>query len=201
MNTRDYKKCAPGEYYHIYNRGNAKDVIFRDRDDYQFFLLRLQQALGKAVSKRNWSEPLPPDAFSIVAYCLMPNHFHFLIRQNMEYPTSKLMVKVCTSYVKYFNNKYGRVGHLFQDQFKQKNVAENGYLLWLSAYIHRNPVSAGLAHRPEDWQWSSVREYLPGSHGGLTEHAVVTDQLLQGDYSTWLDGEGSTVEQRFAQDM
>ncbi len=199
MNTRDYKQCAPGEYYHIYNRGNAKDLIFRDEEDYEFFLLRLTQILGVSVRKNRWDRPLPPDSFSCIAYCLMPNHFHLLLRQNKDIPTSVLMTRVCTSYAIYFNKKYERVGHLFQDQFKQKNVQENEYLLWLSAYIHQNPVKAGMVSRAAEWQWSSMRGYASGVQNGLVANDIVLDQLSGVSYADWLLDKGSEVERHVAE--
>src|SRR3989344_4039803 len=96
MNNRDYKISASGQYYHIYNRGNAKQNIFLDDSDYKFFLLRLKQNIfpSEIENKKFRINPLPPNSFSILAYCLMPNHFHFLIRQNRDIPTGKLMLKL-----------------------------------------------------------------------------------------------------------
>jgi hypothetical protein len=84
----------------------------------------------------------------------MPNHFHFLIRQNAEVGIDRLITRVCTSYVKYFNNKYSRVGNLFQDAFKAKLVDSNSYLTYLSAYIHNNPQNS------IDYEFSSFKDYL-----------------------------------------
>ncbi|MEK9209095.1 MAG: transposase, partial [Patescibacteria group bacterium] len=114
MLTRDYKSSAPGEYYHAYNRGNAKEPVFLDDDDYRFFLLRLDQNLSSDIAVNRHFRPLPPNSFSLISYCLMPNHFHLLLRQDRDIPTSKLIGKICTSYSMYFNKKYGRVGHVFQ---------------------------------------------------------------------------------------
>jgi len=160
MNTRDYKFSAPGEFFHVYNRGNAKDIVFVDDLDYRFFLLKIRQNLipGERVSRH--FRPLPDNSFDLVAYCLMPNHFHILIKQNREIPTSKLLGKVCTSYAMYFNRKYERVGHIFQDQFKQSHIDSNRYLTWLSAYIHNNPVKAKLVDRPKRWEYSSYSDFV-----------------------------------------
>src|SRR3989344_4815697 len=83
-----------------------------------------------------WVRPIPKGSFTILAYCLMPNHFHILIRQNLKIPIGQLMIKVCTSYAKYFNHKYNRVGNIFQDTFKAKVIETDEYLSYLSAYIH-----------------------------------------------------------------
>ncbi len=70
------------------------------------------------------------------------------------------MGKICTSYSMYFNKKYERVGHVFQDQFKQVSIDTNRYFLWLASYIHQNPVKAGIAKLPEQYAWSSIAEYV-----------------------------------------
>ena len=168
MNTRDYKQSGANEFYHIYNRGNLKDSIFLDDDDYQFFLLRLHQNLFPekwSKNRYNRIQPLPPNSFSILSYCLMPNHFHILIRQNRELSPGKLILKLCTSYSKYFNKKYDRVGHLFQDRFRQILVDDDEYLKWLGAYIHLNPKTASLVKKTSDYRWSSYPEYLNGNEG------------------------------------
>ncbi|MEX2090734.1 MAG: transposase [Candidatus Paceibacterota bacterium] len=186
MLTRDYKLCGPGEYYHIYNRGNAKENVFLDDTDYKFFLLRLKQNLGLEKKDSRFFKPLPLGSFSLIAYCLMPNHFHMLIRQNMGIPTSKLLGKQCTSYSMYFNKKYDRVGHVFQDQFKQKNIQNDAYLLWLSAYIHLNPVWANLVNTADNYQWSSVNDYIGKSKHGLVEAGTILEQLEKRDYKDFL---------------
>lgn len=164
MNFRDHKINAPGQYYHVFNRGNAKQIIFPNPEDYKFFILRLKLNLYPLDNDENSVriQKLPPNSFSLVSYCLMPNHYHLLIRQNGDTPTSKLITKVCTSYSKYFNKKYGRIGHVFQDKFKQVTITENNYLNWLSCYIHQNPKVARLVSNLEDYQWSSYNYYING---------------------------------------
>src|SRR5579862_7327753 len=119
MRTRDYKNFSKDNYYHIYNRGNNKEVIFRDKDDYVLFLSRLKEnlfpELYRATTDGNRSstctrKALPSGAFSLLSYCLMPNHFHFLIKQNSNLPINALISKVCTSYSMCFNLKYKQTG-------------------------------------------------------------------------------------------
>jgi len=160
MYTRDYKIFAPGEFYHVYNRGNHKQDIFLDDGDYAFFVLRLKQNLYSDKFDELKIQALPPNSFSLVSYCLMPNHFHLLIRQNSEIPVSKFMLKLCSSYAKVFNKKHEFVGHLFQDQFKQVAVSEDEYLKWLVAYICQNPTVAGLVKTPSEYKWSSYNEHV-----------------------------------------
>lgn len=179
MNTRDYKPVGIGEYYHIYNRGNIKADIFIDDEDYKFFLLRLKQNLFPLDEKdrKNRIQILPADSFTLISYCLMPNHFHFLIRQNSELAPSKLILKVCTSYSKYFNKKYERVGHLFQDRFRQILIDDNKYLTWLAAYIHLNPKTAGLSETPSQYQWSSYSEYLGLAGTNICDKTLIGNQF------------------------
>ena len=183
MQTRDYKKSAPGGFFHIYNRGNARENIFLDDEDFAFFLLRLRQNLAPDKSVGRYFRPLPTNSFELIAYCLMPNHFHLLIKQGGDIPTSKLLGKLCTSYAIYFNRKYDRVGHIFQDQFKQIQVDSNKYLTWLSAYIHNNPVMAGLTEHPEDWRWSSYQEYVDSQKKIMP----IKSEIVLGQYKSPLE--------------
>ena len=98
--------------------------------------------------------------FKLHAFCLMPNHFHLLIEQVNEVPVSKLISKLCTSYSKYVNKKYKRIGHVFQDQFKSVLVENNPQLMWTSAYIHMNPVKDKIVKHPEKYLWSSYNDYV-----------------------------------------
>ena len=177
MNTRDNKQTAPGGYYHIYNRGNAKQDIFYNPEDYNFFLSRLKLNLFPIDDEQNRIIMLPADSFSLIGYCLMPNHYHLIVRQNKEISTSKLITKVCTSYSKHFNKKYGRVGHLFQDRFKQINIDDNEYLKWLICYIHQNPKVAGLSTTPLDYRWSSYNYYIKGKGDIVCENDIILSQF------------------------
>jgi len=179
MRNRDYKISAPGEYFHIYNRGNAKEKIFVEEQDFFFFLMRLKQNLFPDQEDRGQSrlQSLPPDSFSVVCYCLMPNHFHFLMRQNTDLPISKLLLKLCTSYSMYFNKKYNRVGHIFQDQFKQVWIGDNEYLTWLSAYIHQNPKVAGLANNIKKYPWSSYLDFIGERNDSLCRKEIILSQF------------------------
>lgn len=154
MQFRDYKRFFDNGVYHIYNRGHNKMVVFRDNQDYKFFLQRLSEILSLQPSNSRWLKPLPKGSFTILAYCLMPNHFHFMIRQETKKPISKLIAKLLTSYSIYFNKKYDQVGAVFQSKYKSKEVDNDEYLVPLSAYIHRNPVKFIT------WPFSSLSSYL-----------------------------------------
>ncbi len=150
--------------------------IFRDEQDFLNFLKRLKlvlgltrMTLGNPRSSMSRMQALPEGAFTILSQCLMPNHFHFLIRQNTELSISKLISKVCTSYSIYFNKKYGHVGGVFQDQYKAVMIDNDSYLLWLSAYIHQNPKVAGLVEDLKDYPWSSYLDYIGARQGTLCD--------------------------------
>ena len=162
MGTSTYKDSAKGEIYHIYNRGNHKKNIFLDNDDFSFYLLRL-----KTYSKEN--------NFSILAYCLMPNHIHLLLKQNSTQCPQKLMASLHTSYSKFFNKKYSQVGHLFQGRYKQKTLGSNEYASYLIGYIHLNPIKANLCSEPQAYTWSSYKEYLETT----TNNSMCDHQLIQ----------------------
>ena len=117
-------------------------------------------------------KPLPQGAFSILCYCLMPNHYHFLIRQNTDVRVDKLISKICTSYAKYFNLKYKHIGNVFQDRFKAKIVENDSYLTYLSAYIHNNPDD------PLKWEYSSFPDYL-----GLRQGQICDKTFLLGMFN------------------
>ncbi len=142
MRSRDHRQFGAGEYYHLFNRGNARNETFLDAEDFSFFLYRmkenlLSQTMPGIGPSRYPRILLPPDSYTLISYCLMPNHFHWLLRQDGNIPISQLVQKVCTSYAKYFNAKYERVGHIFQDRFKVVPVTTDAQLVWLSAYIHK----------------------------------------------------------------
>ncbi len=179
MRYRDYKNFYRGGYFHVYNRGNNKQPIFLEESDYEQFLKRLSLVLQLPMTrgtlgKRIRLRPLPVKTFSILAYCLMPNHFHILVRQNSLVPVSKLIAKVCTSYSMYFNKKYKRVGTLFQGEFKSKTVLDDVYVQHLSAYILNNPTD------PENYNFSSFREYFDlASVDNITDTRVILEMFGQ----------------------
>lgn len=144
--SRQLRVEYAGAFYHIFSRGNQKQPIFLSDDDRHYFLKILGDVHGK---------------FGIVfqAYCLMPNHYHL----NASTPLgglSRAMHSLNTAYSVYLNKKHGRCGHLFQGRFRSVLVEAGSYAIELTRYIHLNPVRCGLVARPEDYAWSSYREYL-----------------------------------------
>lgn len=181
MNNRDYKNFAKNTIWHIYNRGNNKEKIFLDEQDFRAFLLRLGLALGFEITILK-NLPLTFSPYSRIrinnvkkgelllhSFCLMPNHFHLLIEQTEKTPINKLISSVCTSYAKYINKKYGRVGHVFQDKFKAVLIENQSQLMWVSAYIHMNPVKDKLVKNAEDYVWSSYTDYTRDRNDILVE--------------------------------
>lgn len=135
--------------YHVYNRGVDKRCIFLDEQDYNFFIFLIKSyILPLDQQKINNETRMQKAAFSghieIMAYALMQNHYHLLIKQKNETDLSNFMVSLMTSYVSYFNKKYDRTGHLFQGHYKAILVRNDDYMLHLSRYIHLNPIATRL---------------------------------------------------------
>ncbi len=140
-------KLAIGEYYHIYNRGVDKRDVFMDEDDYKRFTFLLFICNSdKSIEVRNYiknggeTSVRSNTIVDIGAYCLMPNHFHLLIREKTENGISKFIQKVSTAYTMYFNQKMDRSGALFQGVFKSKHIDSDEYLKYMFSYIHLNPI-------------------------------------------------------------
>ena len=169
---------APGEHYHIYNRGMAKQSIFLDESDYARFLFCLLyfqsnitfNNLGYYISyfkknkkfnlsSNNVSNIISDRSVELVNFCLMPNHFHITVQEVNEKGIANYMQRVLNSYTKYFNTKYKRSGHLFQGPYKAVYVEDNEQLLHLSAYIHKNPKEIGIK-KLSDYSWSSYQDYV-----------------------------------------
>ena len=155
-------KFVQGHYYHIYNRGANRQPIFRTRDNY-LFLLRRVKKYGAHFE------------ILVIAYCLMPNHYHFLLRQDGPHPISAFVQAVFNSYTKAFNKMFDRSGTLFEGPFRAIMVAQDEYLVHLCRYIHRNPLEAGLVDHPARWEFSNYREWVGERNGTLVDRALVRE--------------------------
>lgn len=152
-------------FYHIYNRGVEKRSIFQTELDYKMFLSYLKNYLTPVTPDK----PRPQREISfyekieLIAYCLMPNHFHLLIKQLSD-PKAivAFMRSLANAYTTYFNRKYNRVGHLFQGRYKAVLVTEEPYFLHLTRYIHLNPSELSLTFRLNliKYPYSSYGDYL-----------------------------------------
>lgn len=149
------KEFIPQAYYHVYNRGIEKRVIFCDDQDYTVFLGLLKKYLigdNHNINNRHKFTPMS-GRIELLAYCLMPNHFHLLIYQEDRRAMTELMRRVTTGYVMYFNDKYDREGRLFQGTYKASAINSDSYLHHISRYIHLNPKEYTT------WPYSSYTIY------------------------------------------
>lgn len=211
------KPYVENGFYHIYNRGVEKRVIFLDRQDESVFLSYIKEyltpknvsALTKIIvdlesspgQKAEATKSLRMNNFydeiKLLAYCLMPNHFHLLVKQNGERSVEKLMRSLSTRYVQYFNRRHDkRVGSLFQDAYKAVLVESDEQLLHLSRYIHRNALLKGVSLR-ESPHPSSYRNYL-----GLVKQEWVSPEGILiffaksgfNSYQSFVEGDGYEEE-------
>lgn len=141
---QEFKK---GEIFHIYNHAVDNFLLFYVEEDYDYFLSIFKNKLEKIPAE-------------IYAYCLMPNHYHFLIRQVSDKTIYKLFNYAYISYARYYNNRYNRKGHIFRTPLQHINVNSKTYMIQLCKYIHMNPVYANLVDKPEDWKYSNYLEWI-----------------------------------------
>ena len=150
---RSARKKSKSGIYHIILRGINRQTVFEDEEDYEKFLQVIQACREKS-------------GFKLMAYCLMGNHLHLLIREEKE-ELEQIFKRMGASYVYWYNHKYNRTGHLFQDRFRSEPVDDDGYYLTVLRYIHQNPVKAGLCKNAGDYKWSSCNDYIHGF--GITD--------------------------------
>ena len=155
---RQSRKNSGTGIYHVMLRGINRQNIFEDSDDYFKFIKLLHHSVHPKDEK---GLELPPLCM-LYAYCLMPNHIHLLIKESQE-GIGSVIKRIAISYASYFNHKYQRIGHLFQDRFKSEPVDDMNYFITLIRYIHQNPVAAGITSNVEDYVWSSWVEYTESS--------------------------------------
>ena len=176
------KEFGPGEYYHAYNRGVEKRVIFHDDADYQYFMYLLRRYVSQ---KLPWENTLAPANYfgriSIYAFALMPNHFHLLIKQTGELDMPLFMRSLSNAYVRYFNEKYNRVGSLFQDCYKAVRITSDEQLFQVIQYIELNPVNLisdvtkypyASGYRLLDRSWFPTTKTRSDLPAGLSPQAI-----------------------------
>ena len=164
------KIYAPNCYYHVFNRGVNRDLIFRDREDYKTFLSFLRTYLCEKTEEKLRSLPANspqrylPQSIDLIAYCLMPNHFHLVLKQKTRTAMTELLRVIGTNYAIYFNGKYNRVGTIFQGKYKAIIIDNEYYLLHLTRYVHLNPVElvkdGSSKELLKNYEFSSYLEYL-----------------------------------------
>ena len=171
------RKIAESGIYHVMLRGINRQQIFEDEDDEALFLSTLKKYKAEC-------------GYEILAYCLMGNHVHLLLMTGSE-PLGTVIRRIAGRYVYWFNMKYSRVGHLFQDRFKSEPVEDEAYLLTVMRYIHRNPVEAGLCVQPGDYAASSYLDYL--GRNGITDTKRI---LAMMDRNEFVDFNAKTSDDR-----
>ena len=164
-----------GNYYHIYNRGASLGKIFFSNDNF-LYCIKLLKKYAASYS------------VAIIAYCLMPNHYHFLLRQEEDISLAKFINVLFNAYVQALNKQRGRKGTLFAGRFKHIHIDKNEYLVHLCRYIHLNPVAAGMVTAPEDWLYSNYREWIGSRTGTLIDHQFVSCYFPQPeDYKNFVE--------------
>lgn len=176
-----------GSYYHIFNRGVEKRHIFSNSKDYERFLSTLfyyrfsgpkpSFSLYRRFKNRNFSNN--PKIVEVLTYCLMPNHFHLLLKQLVDNGISEFVSKISNGYTKYFNTKHNRIGPLLQGAFKAVPIETDKQLLHLSRYIHLNPFVSELSKDLKEYKYSSYREYT-----GLDSVEVCSKELILNFFKT-----------------
>ena len=189
---------APGEYYHVFNRGAHRIDIFRGKADMQRFLFEVLYFQSHTPLKnvaRLASSFSPEQGFAapdeliekiirertaeLVAFCIMPNHFHLLLRELEEGSVENYMQRISEGYTKYFHKRYGASGHVFQGRYKTVHVKTDEQLMHLSAYIHRNPRELrAWKGREERYPWSSLQDFTVANRwGGLIAPEILVSRF------------------------
>lgn len=159
--TARKKSCT--QIYHVMLRGINRQQVFYDQEDYQYFIHLLKR----------FKEPC---GYQLYAYCLMGNHVHLLIQEGEKTPLGDVFRHIGSAFVYWYNIKYERAGHLFQDRYKSEPVEDQAYLLTVFRYILLNPVKAGFCTSAQQYPYSSAGEYLSGKKG-ITDTALVSGLL------------------------
>lgn len=195
MSTHRKVPLVTGEIYHVFNRGIDKRKVFTDLSEYvrsfqtlKFYRystppLELSKFLKVSDIKRyeyeqlSWGNKL----VSVMSYCLMPNHLHLLLRQEVDGGISTYLGRFFNSYTRYFNTKHERVGPLFLDDFKNVLVESEEQFLHLSRYIHLNPYSSGLVKSLDGllrYEWSSLKEYVSLDESTFCDREVIMSHFF-----------------------
>lgn len=181
---------VPGEIYHVFNRSIAKQPIFINQKDYQrainvlnYYIYERPRLRFSHFNRLSTEEKYKflgelksnPKILEIFAYCIMPNHVHFLLKGIKENSIQIFMGNFQHSYSKYFNIKYKRSGSLFQSRFKAVRIETDEQLIHVSRYIHLNPTSSFLI-KPEllsEYNWSSFKDYMNGKVDGVVQTTMI----------------------------
>lgn len=186
------KEYVSDFFYHAYNRGVEKRLVFLDQRDYQYFLYLLDRYLTPTESQveleveagrykhKNYAETV-----QLAAFCLMPNHVHFLLKQSDEKGMNEFFQSLMTSYVQYFNKRHKRLGSLFQDRYKAVAVTSDELLLHDSRYVHLNPEDL-LGVDYKTYPYSSYQSYVGGTIPKWLHPELVLDLFAGHDYADFV---------------
>ena len=164
--SRQARTLSKTGIYHIMLRGINQQQIFHEAEDYNKFI----EIVKECKQTKD---------FNIYAYCLMGNHVHLLLKETEE-TIGQVMKRIASRFASWYNIKYQRVGHLFQDRFKSEPVEDDAYFLTVLRYIHQNPIKAGLCKKIDDYQYSSFNEFFLKS--SLIDSEVVFDIISKDDF-------------------
>jgi len=153
---RQARIIIPNFPYHVLNRANNKEVVFLDNEDFRFFLQQVKKYKEKFRVK-------------IYHYCVMPNHYHFLIEPQAPESLARFMHGLMLVYAQHVQRKYGKVGHIWQERYKSSIIEKESYLDQCGYYIEDNPRRAGLVKDLKDWPWSSYQFYAFGKPDPITD--------------------------------
>jgi len=159
---RPLRITAPNLPFHIIDRGNNKQAIFKESQDF-LYLLKLIERYKKELE------------FKLYHLCLMPNHIHLMIEPTVEGSLPKIMMRITLAYSAYFNQKNKGVGHVWQGRYKSSLIGEEDYFITCALYTELNPVRAKMVIRPQDYQWSSYNFYAFGQAHPLIEKIIDFD--------------------------
>ncbi len=167
-------RCKKEEFvkdklFHIYNHSVYEIDLFYEEDDYHYFLSKL---------KKNFKSC----ELGIFSYCLMPNHFHFCVKQKSDKPIYEIFNKFLTSYALHFNHKYKRKGKVFCGKLQHKKINNDEYLLKICSYIHLNPLKAGLVKDLCKWKFSNYLEWIGEREGVLFDDELLKDNFESHNY-------------------
>lgn len=153
-----------GAIYHIINRGHNEQILFKENRDFGKF----KKIIAEYIKRYN---------FKLYNYCLMINHFHFLMRTEKADHLPCIMKGICQSYANYYKKKYGTIGYLFQNRYKSILIKRDEYLSECARYIERNPVRANITKDPSEYPWSSYNYYAKGK-----KDDIITPNILYQDF-------------------
>lgn len=177
---------APGEFYHVFNHSVASIPIFKGTRECVIFLDCLKFYLQSnpptkfstyRKSRQSFPVKLEEKLANIINYCIMPDHFHFTLKEERQHGIKQFVQKISNSFAHYFSLKYKRRGHVFEDKFKAVHIETEEQLIHLSRYIHLNPVTSYLVEKPEDYPYSSYKIYIKRESSDIIDSSPILNNF------------------------